>query len=182
MRSDIELPNPIFVGFFPKRAALSSETIKAPGVDRIHSVSHCISEAPKDWIDRWLHNDLGFYDNEETALSTVVAPEGFELYAYTIVPLRWNEDNSVESWAPPRAPGSLPRGYELLGYDAVSKSSSSFFECSPLSCNAGFEVFNVNEHCLFPDLEAARVAIPRIAAGNFEPGAYFLVGVYGKRS
>jgi hypothetical protein len=182
MPSEVALPEPIFVGFFPKRAALSSETIKAPGVDRIHSVSHCISEAPNDWIDRWLHNDLGFYDDEETARSTIVDPEGFEIYAYTIVPLRWNEDHSVESWVPPRAPDSLPQDYELLGYDAVSKSFSSFFERSPLSCNAGFEAFNVNEHCLFPDLEAAGVALPRIVAGNYEPGDYFLVGVYRKHS
>jgi hypothetical protein len=176
------LPQPIFAGFFPKRPALSSETIKAPGVDRIHSVSTCISEAPQDWIDRWSHNDLGFYNNEESARSAIVDGEGLELYAYTIVPLQWNEDGSVEPSVPVGAPGELPGDYELLGYDAVSKSLSSFFECSPLSCNGGFETFKVNRHCLFPDLESAQAAMPRIAVGNFEPGSYYLFGVYRKRS
>jgi hypothetical protein len=182
MPSEAELPAPIFAGFFPKHAERSAETIQAPGVDRVRSVSECISKGPEDWIQHWAHNELGFFDREDTALSIVENPsENYELYAYTVYPLRWNEDGTVEDWRPGAAPGDLPSGYEHIGYDVVSKSFSSFFECSPLSCNAGFQEFSVNEHCLFSDLETARTAIVRFATGDYEPGSYYLVGVYLKR-
>ena len=182
MPDDLELPPPVFIGFFPKHVVLSAETIKAPGVEYICSVSNCISQAPDGWIDRWLHNELGFYNDETTARSIIGAADGFELFAYTTYPIEWNEDGGFDSWDPKPAPGVVPGDYELLGYDAVSKSFSSDFECSPLSCNAGFDDFKVNEHCLFPDLATAREAMPRIASGNYEPGTYYLIGVYRKRS
>jgi hypothetical protein len=182
MQPKADLPTPIFTGFFLKRAERSAETIQAPGVDRVRSVSECISKGPEDWIQHWVHNELGFFDREETALSVGSPSEAYELYAYTVYPLRWNDDGTVEAWHPAAAPGGLPSGYERIGYDVVSKSFSSFFECSPLSCNAGFEKFAVNEHCLFSDLDAAQAAIEQIATGNYEPGSYFLVGVYLKRS
>jgi hypothetical protein len=182
MQSEADLPTPLFAGFFLKRAERSAETIQAPGVDRVRSVSECISKGPEGWVDRWVHNDLGFFDREETALSLGSPSEGYELYAYTVYPLRWNEDGTVEEWRPAAAPEELPSNYKRIGYDIVSKSSSSFFECSPLSCNAGFKEFAVNEHCLFSDLDSARAAIVQIATGNYEPGSYFLIGVYLKRS
>lgn len=178
-----DLPPPVFVGFFPKQTMQAPPELVALGVSDIGAVSHCMSRAPDDWIDAWKHNDLGFYDSEEGAWSVVPtdAASAYDLYAYEIIPVEYAED--IRRIAVTPAPGTVPSDFEFLGYDVVSRSMASFFECSPLSCNYGAGTFAVNRHCLAATLEGAYAALAGIGAegAGYEPGPYYLFAVHRKR-
>ena len=88
----MEIPSPVFIGYYPKRIALKKDlkaqngeiVIKNDIVEEICSVSDCISDGPpKGWINEWKHNDLGFFSSEIAALSVI--PEDsrkkYELFA-----------------------------------------------------------------------------------------------------
>lgn len=155
----------------------------AAGVSDIAAVSNCMSSAPDDWIDAWRHNWFGFYDSEEVALSVVPADNAlsYDLYAYELIPVEYAE--AIEPLEVPPGPGTIPPEYEFLGYDVVTRSMSSFFECSPLSCNLAATTFRVNSHCLADKLEDAYVAFLGIGAraAGYEPGPYYLFLVYRRR-
>jgi hypothetical protein len=172
----------LFAGYFPKRIALRADWLKAPLVKEIWSVSDCISEGPPDWIDKWLHNDLGLFDTPELAESVVPEPDRGQ---YTIVGYRvWDRmfDHGKDvplSTTPSSVPGPAP-GFISLGFDAVARSMSSSFECSPLSCNGGAATFLTNENCLFETLDAAIAGAREFSSGNWEPGPYWVVEVLSR--
>src|SRR5690606_28334973 len=71
-----------------------------------------------------------------------------------------------------------PDQRSLAGYDVVTYSCGNAAECSPLSCNALANEFDVNEFCLIPTFEKAFDAV---AAGRFnhsEPGPYRIIAVH----
>lgn len=175
------LPDPVGVGFFPKRTQPRPERLKAGVVQEICSVSECISTGPPDWIQKWRHNDLGFYDNEPLA-EQVVGPdrEGFEMYAYKIYPLQF-DDGRVEPWNVPVQLDLDLTEFESLGFDLVSRSTADTFECSALSCNSGADEFPVNRFCLMDDPAAAYDACAAVSEGKYEPGPYYLLQVYRRR-
>lgn len=183
IRSHHDLPPPVFVGFFPKLTMEAPPHLAAAGVSEIGAVTNCMSSPPDGWIDAWRHNDLGFYDSEEAALS-VVPPDdapSYDLYAYELIPVEYAEELELMDVAP--APGRVPSGYEFLGYDVVTRSMADFFECSPLSCNGGATTIPVNRHCLVATLEDAYTALLRIgdASEGYEPGPYYLFAVHRRR-
>jgi len=179
-----EVSEPLFVGYFPKRTNDADKTLSPFGVVDVASVSNYISSAPDDWVEHWKHNDEGFYDTEE--LATFILPPSeaalYDLYAYRLFPLQYSE--TIENFeVRATAPGDVPGDYEFLGYDIVSRSIATFYECSPLSCNAGASVFPVNEHCLltrFDDAWRVFLAIGKNDDG-YEPGPYYLFAVYRRR-
>ncbi len=156
----------------------------AAGVAEIASVSDCMSSAPDGWIDAWKHNDHGFYDTEDAAGSVVPADAAtaYDFYAYELVPVEHDDELQLIAVTP--APGGVPADYEFFGYDVVSRSMSSFFECSPLSCNFGARTFRVNRYCLVDTLEEAYATLSGIGAadGGYEPGPYSLLTVHRKRA
>lgn len=174
------LPAPVFVGFFPKHTVKQPDGFAFAEIEEICSASACISQGPENWIDGWLHNALGFFDTEDLALTVAEKDfRVFELFAYKLFPFQFQHgDRSV--WEVPVSLSQTLDGYELLGYDPVSRSAGSFFECSPLSCNYAAKDFAVNRFCLIDDLEDALAAVKTISAGNYEPGPYVLCGVYRK--
>ncbi len=179
----MNLPLPIFVGFFPKVTQPRPETIKVASITEICSVSEHISQGPDDWINQWKHNYLGFFDSEQTALSLISdVPEQYDLYAYEMYPFYVLDGltSSVEIDPPT---GTVPPGYEFLGYDIVTKSMSDFFECSPLSCNNAAENFPTNSFCLLETEAAAYEALLAMSkpGSRVEPGPYYLFKVYRKR-
>jgi len=176
------LPAPIFVGFFVKATQTNPEWLKVPSVQEICSVSECISPAPSNWIQRWQHNALGFYDSEPIALSIIEGnPQRYDLYAYELFPVRC-QDGSAETFAIDLAIGSIPPDYAFLGYDIVTRSSSDFFECSPLSCNYAAQDNPVNVYCLLDDEDQAYQAMLEMSkpGSRVEPGPYYLFKVYRK--
>lgn len=181
---------PTFLGFLAKKVVLRPEWLKCPSVEAVCSVSECISAGPEDRLLRWTHNAAGLYDSEALALE-VVAPDersGFTLFAYRVHPLRFDEEQPTEAWDPRSPSADLPptpdlSAYELIGLDLVGRSSSDFFECSPLSCNGMAGEVAVNRWCLVDELERA-IEVGRWFGRkdcHVEPAAYHLVEVWRRR-
>lgn len=184
IRSHHDLPPPVFAGFFPKLTMQAPPEHRAAGVAEIASVSNCLSSAPDDWINAWKHNDHGFYDTEDAARSVVPADAAtaYDLYAYELVPVEYAEEMRLIAVTP--APGAVPADYEFLGYDVACRPVSTYFECSPLSCNLGANDFRVNRYCLADTLQEAHGTLAGIGAAGagYEPGPYFLLAVHRKRA
>jgi hypothetical protein len=172
-----------FAGYFPKHTPPAPAWLGVPSVGEIASVSTCIAAAPDGWILHWTHNSLGFYDCEALARQVVegAAAGDYDLYAYQIFPLRCR-DGALEPFALDAVAGEALDDYQFLGYDIVTRSTGDFFECSPLSCNAGAREYLVNRYCLIDELAQAWQTLRAICAGGgYEPGPYYLFEVYRKR-
>jgi hypothetical protein len=175
--------SPVLVGYMAKRTARAGPEHKLPPhVREIASVSGCISSGPPKWIERWIHNDLGFFDSPELALSVVPEEERrlYDVYAYKVLPLLFDPPRELE-WTPP-APEvrSLPSDFQRLGWDVAGRTSR-FFDCSPLSCNSMGAEVRVNERCLFHEAEDAVAFIRSEKILGCEPGPYAVVEVWRQR-
>jgi hypothetical protein len=172
----------ILAGYFARRISARPDHLAAPGVREICSVSQCLSPGAEDWIASWRHNGLGWFNTIADALSVV--PEAqrgeFRLFAYRIHPEVFSGGERAP-FAPPDdvRPEPLPAGFAAIGFDSASRSSAHglSLECSPLSCNGLAAELAVNEHCLFPSLDAAIAGAIRFAAEQPEPGDYYVVEV-----
>jgi hypothetical protein len=178
----MNLPEPIFVGFFPKRTQPAPTEFNSGNILEIASVAECISSGPEGWIQHWKHNPMGFFDTQKLASQVIENdPEEYDLYAYRVFPVRC-KGGETESISITNAPGDVPEAYRFLGYDIVTKSQADFFECSPLSCNYLASDYEVNQFCLIDDLEVAAQALVDICqSGKAEPGPYYLFAVYRNR-
>jgi hypothetical protein len=183
-------PLPVFIGYFPKRTAHHVAWIENAAVQEIASASNCISGAPDGWLTDGSHNmPWWLYDTEDAGLHVIKdfdeAPEAYDMYAYKLFPIMFDGVTMSALDVETTAQGSL-EGYQFLGYDMVSRSQGTNFECSPLSCNNGCVRYPVNPYCLVDDLEDAwritqEIAQTSKAYGAWEPGPYYLVEVYRKR-
>ena len=168
----------LFAGYFPKKIAKRDDWLKAPHVNEIWSVSECISKGPTDWINKWLHNDLGLFDTVALAEAVIPPEERAEtrVLAYRIWDRMFDAGQDVEA---PLVVKDLPGPegrFVPVGFDAVGRSHGSF-DCSPLSCNAGAVTFATNEACLFQTLEDALAGAREFSKGDWEPGPYWVVEV-----
>lgn len=172
--------SPILIGYFPKRTVKRPDWLQAQGIEEVCSVSTCISEAPHGWIDLWRHNEMCVFDSPELAWSIV--PEAdraeYELYAYRLYPVEFTAGERRDFVIPKVQPEPMPSSFVRLGYDAVSRSCGSTFECSPLSCNHRASRWPVNRQCLVEDLDTALQMAVEFEAGGAEPGPYFVVEVW----
>jgi len=177
----------VFVGYLLKRTALRPDFVKNENVVEIASVSGCISAKPKDWITRWRHNELGFYNSEALAKSVLGEDErenepAFDLYAYALYQI-CADAGKVEFLNLTTDAEELPSNYEFLGYDVISKAYSDFFECSPLSCNNLAAEVPVNRYCLI-DQEADAFRLLTDMGAKYkgvEAGPYYLFRVYRRK-
>ncbi|MEZ5292821.1 MAG: hypothetical protein R2745_17195 [Vicinamibacterales bacterium] len=177
-------PAPVLIGYFAKRRTARVEWLAAPEVREICSVSACIAEAPDGWIDRWAHNDLWVFDTPERARDVVEAAQRqhFDVFAYRLVPLLFR-DGRIEPYALPAvAPSATSEAFESLGFDAVSRSTGTSFECSPLSCCNLAGERGANQWCLFDTLDQAAAAAADWSRGGAEPGPYVVVEVLRQRA
>jgi hypothetical protein len=174
---------PTLIGYFPKRTLKRPDWLKAAGVEEVCSVSTRVSEAPDGWIDHWRHNEMWVYDSPELAWSVV--PETlraeFDLYAYQMFPVEFAKGEQRPFAIPPLHVQPLSASFERLGYDAVSRSCGSSFECSPLSCNYMAEHVPTNRHCLVDDADTAFRIASEFEAGGCEPGPYYAVEVWREK-
>jgi hypothetical protein len=178
----MDKPTPVLIGFFPKETWRPHEGPFPPVVEEICSISTCILEGPKGWISKWKHNDAwGLFDSDEIAWSVVEENVvGFDMYAYKIFPAVFDEAGATPISVV--AINTCVDGFDFLGYDMVSRSTNSYFECSPLSCNGDCGRYKVNRYCLMDDLESAWQATLEIARDDrSEPGPYYLMEVWRRR-
>lgn len=174
---------PTLVGYFPKHVTTRPDWLKAGRVKDVCSVSECISAGPPGWIGRWAHNGLWLFDDEQAAWGVVPGGRSnreYRLFAYRLFPVLFDGTGREPFSIPPLCVQPLPGDYRRLGYDAVSRSCGSSFECSPLSCNHAAEQVEVNEHCLVDDAaEAFRLAdLFSKEEEGYEPGPYYVVEVW----
>lgn len=170
----------MLIGYFPKKVTPRPGWLQAPGVREICSVSECIASGPEGWITRWVHNELGMYDTEQLAESMIpVGPEGdtFRLYAYRLLPILFRARAQEPLELPRLTVQPVPATFVSLGFDVVSRSGGTAFECSPLSCNGMATQFEINEHCLVPSSEGALELARWCAEEEPEPGPYVVIEV-----
>ncbi len=171
-------PDLHLVGYFPKHTAVPADWCGPPHVAEICSVSDCVSAAPSGWIDHWLHNDWGFF-NTPTDAELVIPPgsRGFTIFAYRLLPVRFVRGRSESLAIGELAVEPLSAAFVSLGFDAVNKVYSAFFECSPLSCNGLAGEVAVNPFCLVENLEQAVALADRFSREEPEPGPYYVLEV-----
>jgi hypothetical protein len=183
----LPLPEPTLIGYFPKQVHTRPDWLKAGQVEQVCSVSECVSPGPEGWINRWAHNDLWVFSDEQAAWRVV--PGGpsnpdYRLFAYCLFPVEFDGGEQRPFAIPPLSVQPLPGSYRRLGYDIVARSGKAAFECSPLSCNGAAEQVSVNRFCLADDLvEAFRLAalFSRDEDG-YEPGPYHIVEVWRREN
>jgi len=175
--------DPVLLGYFPKQLVAPPDWLRACGVEEIGSVSLCIAAGPDRWLEAWKHNDWGFFADPEVAWSLVPDDKraDYRLYAYALCPVEYREgrERAMEVDAPEAMP--ISQDYELVGWDVVSRSAGSYFECSPLSCNMLAEEIETNSYCLFSSLEDARELARSADEKRCEPGPYHVLQVWRKR-
>ena len=165
------------VGYFPKTTGVPGGWTASDRVEEICSVSNCINSGPEGWIDKWLHNELGFFNTQADAVAVTRGhADPFEIFAYRLLPLRFKEGKAEPLTVPGLPVEPLPSSFVSLGFDAVSKSVS-FFECSPLSCNNMAAEAPVNRFCLLETFEEAMALAERCSRGEGEPGPYYVLEV-----
>jgi hypothetical protein len=172
----------IEAGYFARRVKPKPEHLPAPDVREICSVSECISPGADHWIASWRHNSLGWFNRVADAAGVVPEDQRgeYRLFAYRIHPEVFHGRARAALEMPDDVrPEPLPAGFRSIGFDSASRSSASglSLECSPLSCNGMASEMAVNEHCLFPTLDAAIAGAIRFALEQPEPGAYYVVEV-----
>jgi hypothetical protein len=173
---------PTLIGYFPKQVVPRPDRLAAGRVKEVCSVSEHVSPGPPNWIDRWAHNEMCAFDDEQAAWGVVPggpANAAYQMFAYRQFPVVFDHGERRPLAIPPLAVQPLPNAYRRLGYDVVSRCGGYSFECSPLSCNYAAETTRVNEHCLVDDpAEAFRLAARFSREEGAEPGPYYVVEVW----
>lgn len=167
------------IGYFPKKVVHRPDWLKAAGVTAIRSVSTCISKAPEGWIQSWTHNDLFIYSTRAAAAAVVPQAElgQYELHAYRMLPSVFDHGERRAIELPKLGVEPLAPEFQSVGFDAVSRSWASTFDCSPLSCNLMAQEIATNEHCLLSNLAVAEEVAHRFAREEPEPGPYYVLEV-----
>jgi hypothetical protein len=176
----MDIPVSVLVGFLPKQTHKTPDWLKNNTIKEICSVSTCISEAPDIYLYETKHNEFGFFNSEDIALSIIGSDhQKFDMYAYCLSPLEFNE-GIVHNFEIPIYLSKNLFGFQFLGYDAANRASGFYFECSALSCNYGARIFPVNQYCLFESFDLAYKATIEISKGPYEPGPWYVLEVYRK--
>ena len=173
-------------GYMAKRVVTRPDSIKAPKVDDIYSVSGCVSQYFADYIKYWRHNGYWFFDSPEIikslALEHSIDLRDCKFFYYEVFDEEFNDER--ETWGPFKPEGSFttsvaaPLRKHLEGYDVVTFSVHTSPECSPLSCNNLAAGIATNRHCLFASFEEAKARIERHDFDNSEPGPFRIFAVY----
>lgn len=183
-------------GYLLKRVAQTPDWLKpcpAHIVD-VYSVADCVSSNIVDAQEAWRHNGFGLANSpadlkhlvDDTSSDTSNAKlfyyEAFEQEldsdGWTFNKQHWQPISPVSSAAvksnvlkPTEA-----MDIKLAGYDVVV--FRDYLEHSPLSCNSIAQTQIVNGHCLFDDLEQARLAVANgTFGGGCEEGIYKIFSV-----
>jgi hypothetical protein len=174
----------ILIGFFPQKTKQVNLEVNGSYITEICSASEHISKGPDNWISNWKHNDPWMlYDSEAVAREVTGADyEAYDIYAYKLFPVIFEGTAETIIIIKSTISNELT-DFAFLGYDIVSSTTGSGFECSPLSCNNGYEKYTVNKYCLISEINYAWETIKEIARDSkekksWEPGPYYLVEVY----
>ena len=110
------------------------------------------------------------------------ADRRYDFYAYRVFPCCFVDGQQEDYAVPSLNCEPLPAGYERLGYDAVNRTCCPHFECGPLLCNGMAEEIAVNRFCLIDEPQRALEVARYFSQRKPEPGTYFAVEVWRKRT
>lgn len=170
----------VLVGYFAKKRTPRPDWLECPFVEEICSVSECMAPGAEDWIQTWAHNVWGFFDSPEGAWNAVPETQrpDFDLFAYELLPVRFVGGKAEPLDVRAGATAPLDPSCHPLGYDVVSRGTSDFFECSPLSCNNWAAEVGANAYCLIDDLDEALRLASVAEESRVEPGDYHVMRVW----
>jgi hypothetical protein len=176
------------IGYFAKRSDVPGDWAQwevwkghAPAISELCSVSDCLTVSPEGWVERFLHNDLAFFNSRADALSVIPSQQGGDsLFAYRLLSKRFVGGAEEELSIPDLPVEPLGPSFVSLGFDVVNKDLPDivpYFECSPLSCNGMAAEVQVNTYCLIDTLGAAIAVAIDFSREPPEPGAYYVIEV-----
>jgi hypothetical protein len=171
---------PELIGYFPKKVVGRPDWLKADRVTAIRSVSDCVSKGPDGWIQHWTHNEMYVYSTIGAAMALIPKAdlENYELHAYRILPLKWDDGKEIPVIFPVMNIEPLPMAFQSVGFDVVSiEDGVAGFGHSPLSCNRMAQEIKTNADCLLDDISIARRCALDFSVGDVEPGPYYVVEV-----
>jgi hypothetical protein len=165
------------------------ETLGAPQVLDIYSVSDCVNDNFADYVDYWKHNGWWFFDSPDVIQSLSrkhsIDLGDTHLFYYEVYELEFNEGHwrSFSQWEDSwkETQGIIfPIHKELDGYDVVTfwVENSPNPEHSPLSCNGVARELHANAHCLFETFDEALNAVNTGRFDGCERGALRIFAVY----
>jgi hypothetical protein len=102
----------------------------------------------------------------------------FDLSAYKLFPVLFEGGQQKPLALPEINVQPLSASFTRLGYDVVSRSCGTAFECSPLSCNLMAKETTVNRYCLLDDWQIAFRKATEFEESGCEPGPYVVVEVW----
>lgn len=166
------------IGFLPKNTAIPTGWSSLRQVTEICSVSCHVNSTPDGCFERWVHNRLGFFSTLADARAAIAThPESFVVFAYRLLMVRFAAGRQEALLPDDSLAESIPCSFVSRGFDVVSRSVTSFFECSPLSCNGMADEVPVNSGCLVETVEEAIALAERFSLEQPEPGPYYVVEV-----
>ncbi|MCL2714740.1 MAG: hypothetical protein FWD68_09225 [Alphaproteobacteria bacterium] len=173
------------IGYLFRRVAPRPGDFLPAAVERICSLSGCLSENFADYVGYWKHNGFWLFDSpailRDLAKEHAIALDGLTLFYYEAYELQYDgEQKAWTAFEPEPFPTDIeiPQDIVLEGFDVVSFWAGALPECSPLSCNGLAGEIPTNRNCLAPTLD---VAIEALEAGKFEhaePGPYRIIAVW----
>jgi hypothetical protein len=178
--------NLIPAGYMAKRVKKRPESVKAPAVTDIYSLSGCISPDFAEYIHFWKHNGYWLFDSPEVIreLSTrhAINLGDARFFYYEVHDREFHQGG--RQWRPFKPEFDFgvhveePAARQLEGFDVVTFSAGTNPECSPLSCNALADEVPVNPHCLLSSFEEAKRLLESGAFDKSEPGPFRVFAVY----
>jgi hypothetical protein len=171
-------------GYMAKNVMRRPESLHAPQVIDIYSVSGCMSKDFADYVEDWRHNGYWLFnspnDIKEVAKKNSVDLDGTSLFYYEVYENEFDGKEWHHYFPEKSFPTnvSVPVEKRLEGFDVATFWARALPECSPLSCNSLAEELRTNTHCLFDSFGEAESRLNSGAFRNAEPGPYRIFAVY----
>lgn len=172
------------VGYMAKRIGSKPESLKAPAVIDIYSVSSHMNDDFADYIEFWKHNGFWLFDSPQV-IQTVAQENSIDLHGMSLFYYEAHEmEFDGQRWKPFAPELSIPTNIavpsrkNLEGFDVVTFWAGNTPECSPLSCNSLADDLRTNAHCLFDSLEEAQSHLNEGHFSGSEPGPYRIFAVH----
>src|SRR5438309_372985 len=83
---------PTLIGYFPKQVVTHPDWLEGR-VKEVCSVSEHVSPGPEGWIDRWAHNEMWAFDDEQAAWGVVAggpSNTAYRMFAYRLYPVQFD--------------------------------------------------------------------------------------------
>ena len=139
-------------GYMAKHVITKPDSLDAPQVVDIYSVSNCQSKDFADYIPFWKHNGYWLFDSPDVikyvAKENSILLDGTSLFYYEAYELEFDG----ESWHPYSPELSFnthvvrPAKKRLEGFDVVNFTARTSPECSGLSCSSLARDLPTNAH------------------------------------